>query len=648
MICLIKLKEFIVMKISQKSVTRLLAFVSIFVLSLVTLTTVFGAEVTNYTNNTSITLDGKPITADTKVGRGQAMEATNSITFPDSQAINAGDTLVLELPKALNWPVKSEFPIKNGSEIIGNAVADPTTGKTTVTFTDYFSKNPQNKRMSLKYDIVINAENVTKSGPQTFKYGEQTYNLTYDPDSTAIGQYEYKYGYQDPQNPKQIKWRVILNAGQDQLNGLQIKDELADGQVLIEKTLRAVRYATQPKAIESEEQLTKLDPTDNFTKKAVFTKNAEGKITGFTFNFGDNYKWPIYIEYTTELTETKKKGDVVNNVVKWTAKNFPKERSYPAKTLIYTASGEGEGETTTSTTTTTTTTTESTTTSTTTTTSEEPTTTSTTTTTSEEPTTTSTTTTTSEESTTTSTTTTTSEESTTTSTTTTTSEEPTTTSTTTTTTSEESTTTSTTTTTSEESTTTSTTTTTSEEPTTTSTTTTTSEEPSTTSTTTTTTSEEPSTTSTTTTTTSEEPSTTSTTTTTTEEPVVTETTVTPENQNDKETTTTPEPTTPPTPYVPNDGPTTTPEPTTPPTPYVPNDGPTSTTTEETSEETSETTEETTSGTTEGTSEKPAPSVTTTEDKPGLPFTGEATGATLVLAGVVILSGTVVMKRKFSK
>lgn len=90
------------MKISQKSVTRILAFVSIFVLSLTTLTTVFGAEVTNYTNNTKITLNGKDITADTKVGRGQAMEATNSITFPDSQAINAGDTLVLDLPKELS------------------------------------------------------------------------------------------------------------------------------------------------------------------------------------------------------------------------------------------------------------------------------------------------------------------------------------------------------------------------------------------------------------------------------------------------------------------------------------------------------------------------------------------------------------------
>ena len=232
------------MKISQKSVTRLLAFVSIFVLSLITLTTVFGAEVTNYTNNTTITLNGKAITADTKVGRGQAMEATNSITFPDSQAINAGDTLVLDLPKELSWPVKSEFPIKNGSDIVGNAVADPATGKTTVTFTDYFSKNPNNKRMSLKYDVVVNASTVTESGKKTFKYGEQTYNLTYDPDSTAIGQYEYKYGYQDPQNPKRIKWKVILNAGQDKLNKMVITDELADGQVLVEGSLRAVRYAT--------------------------------------------------------------------------------------------------------------------------------------------------------------------------------------------------------------------------------------------------------------------------------------------------------------------------------------------------------------------------------------------------------------------
>jgi len=271
------------------------------------------------------------------------------------------------------------------------------------------------------------------------------------------------------------------------------------------------------------------------------------------------------------------------------------------------------------------------------------TTTSTTTTTTEEPTTTSTTTTTTEEPTTTSTTTTTTEEPMTTSTTTTTTEEPTTTSTTTT---EEPTTTSTTT--EEPKASSSTTTTTTEEPkASSSTTTTTTEEPKASSSTTTTTTEEPKTSSSTTTTTTEEPKTSSSTTTTTPEPTTT--------------TTTPEPTTPPTPYVPNDGSTTTttttttteepvvtettttPEPTTPPTPYVPNDGST-TTTEEPTVSTSVSTE----GTTETISEKPAPSVSTTEEGSGLPFTGEATGTTLVLAGLVILSGTVVMKRKFSK
>ena len=214
---------------------------------------------------------------------------------------------------------------------------------------------------------------------------------------------------------------------------------------------------------------------------------------------------------------------------------------------------------------------------------------------------------------------------TTTTTTTTTSEEPSTTSTTTTTTSEEPKTTST------------TTTTTSEEPsTTTTTTTTTSEEPSTTTTTTTTTSEEPKTTSTTTTTTSEEPKTTSTTTTTTsEEPTVS-------TSESTEVTTTPESTTPPYPYVPNNG-------------NGGGDGDTTTTPEKPvvsettiSEEPIVSTSESTEVTTVATSEKTAPSVLTTEDKPGLPFTGEATSAVLVLAGVVVLSGTVVMKRKFTK
>ena len=584
------------MKKSQLSVTRILAFVSILVLSLATLTTVFATDVTNYTLKTEVKVDGKPLTADTKITTGRVLDATNSLTFPDSQNINAGDTLTLDLPKELELTTKLEFPILHSSgQVVGNAVTDPATGKVKITFTDYFSKNPQNKVMSLKYSVRPNANTWKDSGKYTFKFGNETYNVTYEKYVGVPGDYEYKVGYQDKQNPKRIKWRVLLNAVQDKLDNLVITDDFSDhGQVLVEDSFRAVRYPTQPSKILNVDELYKLKPTEILTKKAVFTRNAAGQITGFSYNLGNVNKESVWIEYSTELTQDFPKGTKVDNTLKWKATNFPKERTLTEQARLETGSGDGGGDKTSTTTTTTTTTTTSTTTTTTT---EEPTTTTSTTTTTEEPTTT------------TSTTTTTEEPTTTTSTTTTTTEEPTTT--------------------------TSTTTTTTEEPTTTtSTTTTTTEEPTTTTSTTTTTTEEPTTTTSTTTTTTPEPTTT--TTTTPEEQVVTETTTTPEEPVVSETTT-PQTTMP---YYPGTEPTTTPEePTT-----------TSTTTPEEPvvSETTTPEEQVVTETTETTSEKPAPSVSTTEEGSELPFTGEATGTVLVLAGLVILSGTVVMKRKFSK
>ena len=532
----------------KKNAIRMFAFLGVIVLSLTVLTTVFAANVTDYTNKTTITVDGQPLTDETQISTGKVLEATNTISFPDTQQINEGDVLVLDLPKELGLITKLEFPITHSSgEVIGNAVTDPSTQKVTITFTDYFSKNYKDKVMSLKYSVRPNVTNLPETGKYTFQFGTENYTLNYNKTDGEAGDYEMKYGYQDSENPNRIKWRVVLNAVQDKLNNMVIKDDFSDsGQVLVESSFRAVRYATQPEKIPNEAALLKLEPIDNFSKKAEFTRNADGKITGFTINFGDNWNWAMYIEYTTELTSPLPEGTKVANVLEWSASNFQKSRSVSALTRLETASGEGSGDKTT-TTTTTTTTEESTTTSTTTTT-EEPTTTSATTT--EGPTTTSTTTT----------------------------EGPTTTSTTTTT----------------------------EEPTTTSTTTTT-EGPTTTSTTTTT--EEPATTSTTTTTTTEAPTTTSTTTT--EAPTTTSTTTT-------------------------EGPTTTSTTTT-------TEGPTTTST------TTTTTEEptTTSTTTTTTSKPDVPATTTTEEKPELPKTGESMGTGLVFAGIVILSSTVVLKRKYS-
>ena len=550
----------------KKNTMRVFAFLGIIVLSLTVLTTVFAADVTDYTNKTSITVDGQPLTSDTQIGTGKVLEATNTISFPDTQQINEGDVLVLDLPKELGLITKLEFPITHSSgEVIGNAVTDPSTQKVTITFTDYFSKNYKDKVMSLKYSVRPNVTNLPESGKYTFQFGTEKYTLNYNKTDGEAGDYEMKYGYQDSENPNRIKWRVVLNAVQDKLNNMVIKDDFSDsGQVLVESSFRAVRYATQPEKIPNEAALLKLEPIDNFSKKAEFTRNADGKITGFTINFGDNWNWPMYIEYTTELTSELPKGTQVANVLEWSASNFQKSRSVSALTRLETGSGEGSGDKTTTTTTTTTTTS-------TTTTTEEPTTTSTTTTT-EGPATTSTTTTTEGPATTSTTTTT---------------EEPTTTSTTTTT----------------------------EGPATTSTTTTT-EGPATTSTTTTT--EEPTTTSTTTTT--EEPTTTSTTEATTE--VTTgSTSETTEATTEETTVSTEEPTTA----------STTEEPTT-----------TSTTTSTTT-----TTEKSTTTTTTTTTSKPDVPGTTTEEKPKLPQTGESVETGLVFAGIVILSSTVVLKRRYS-
>ena len=383
------------MQTTKARVKRVLAFMSLLVLSLTVFTTVFATEVTSYTIKTEIKVDNQPLTADTKITTGQTMEATNEISFPDSQQIDAGDTLVLDLPKELGLVTKLEFPIvhENG-EVIANAVTDPSTQKVTITFTNYFSENYKDKVMTLRYNVRPNAANLPKTGTYYFTFGSTDFTLNYNKDDGEAGDYEMKYGYQDPQNPNRIKWRIVLNAVQDKLNNMVIKDDFSDsGQVLVEGSLRAVRYATQPEKIPNEAALLKLEPIDNFTKKAEFTRNADGDITGFTINFGDNWNWAMYIEYTTELKSALPEGSKVANVLEWSASNFDKSRSINALTRLESASGSGSGDRTTTTTTTTTTTS--------TTTTEEPTTTSTTTedstttstTTTEEPTTTSTTTT---------------------------------------------------------------------------------------------------------------------------------------------------------------------------------------------------------------------------------------------------------------
>jgi len=307
-----------------------------------------ATEVTDYTNNVTITKNGSPLTSDTTVTTNETLAVTSDITFPDSQAINSGDTLTLKLPQELTLITVLNFnviDVKNDKgEVVGTAQVDPNNQTVTVTFSDYFSRLPENKRMSLNFNVRLNNDTVKESGPVSFRFGQTDFSFQYKKDDGQAGEYKMKYGYQDKSDPSIVKWRIILNARQDMLRGMVISDNFGDGLTLVPGSLRAVRYAPVQGGIRNEAHLLTLPVLDNFTKKAVLSKNANGDVNGFTINFGDNYNWPMYIEYSTRVAPGTKVGDTVNNKLSWSATNFPEERTINRSLRLEAGSGDGSAE----------------------------------------------------------------------------------------------------------------------------------------------------------------------------------------------------------------------------------------------------------------------------------------------------------------
>lgn len=307
-----------------------------------------AAEVTNYTNNVTITKNGSVLTSDTTVLTNETLAVTSDITFPDSQAINKDDTLTLKLPKELTLITPLEFSVvdvKNDKgEIVGSAHVDPSSQTVKVTFSDYFTRLTENKRISLNFNVRLNNDTVKESGPVSFTFGQTNFSFQYKKESGGIGEYEMKYGYQDKSDPNIVKWRIILNARQDVLRDMVISDQFGDGLTLVPGSLRAVRYAPVKGGIRDEAHILSLPVLDNFTNKAVLSKNANGDVNGFTINFGDNYNWAMYIEYSTRVTPGTKVGDSVNNRLSWSASNFQGERTLERSLRLEAGSGDGSAE----------------------------------------------------------------------------------------------------------------------------------------------------------------------------------------------------------------------------------------------------------------------------------------------------------------
>ena len=78
-----------------------LALVAAVIFSNAFVQTIQASEVLSYTQTASLTKDNQAVTSGTTVLTNEKLSATINVAFPDTQAIQAGDTLTLALPKEL-------------------------------------------------------------------------------------------------------------------------------------------------------------------------------------------------------------------------------------------------------------------------------------------------------------------------------------------------------------------------------------------------------------------------------------------------------------------------------------------------------------------------------------------------------------------
>ena len=97
-----------------------------------------ASEVTEYSQQTSITKDGEPLTSDSTVKTNETLSVTTNFTFPAAQTIAEGDTLTFKLPEELSLITALNFDVydvvNHTGELVGTAQTDPVTQSVKVTF----------------------------------------------------------------------------------------------------------------------------------------------------------------------------------------------------------------------------------------------------------------------------------------------------------------------------------------------------------------------------------------------------------------------------------------------------------------------------------------------------------------------------------
>lgn len=255
-----------------------------------------------------ITIQNPEVSLDRSDGQGKynGFQVGVSATIPDDVPVNEGDKVVLTLPEEVKFQTSFNFDVRNSTnDVVGNAVADATTGKLTTTFNNYFKNNPLNKQMSWQFDAKW-TDKVESGKPVSANFNGTvlTVNIA-EEQSIGTDELVAKWGNQDADDPTVINWTVRVNYARRVLDTVKLLDSMSNNQTLVDDYLK-VEY------VDKAEPYVSAGDAKELVKSMVKNRN------GFelTLNRLDRM---VYVYYKTKLKNAVKDSTNPKNTIELVA-----------------------------------------------------------------------------------------------------------------------------------------------------------------------------------------------------------------------------------------------------------------------------------------------------------------------------------------
>ncbi|MCM0583141.1 Cna B-type domain-containing protein [Weissella diestrammenae] len=174
-----------------------------------------------------------------------SMQANWQFNLPAGTNISAGDTMTVTIPKELTLSNDVNFDIKDAKgNVIGHAVADHTTGKVTITLTDFGAQEAKTSGITGSFKVWVNW-NMTEISHETTVHldwgnaGSTDVNVDTGNTKPDTDEKIAKWGWYDDKDSSIIHWRVRLNYAKVQIDNAIYTDQIGANQELVTGSINA-------------------------------------------------------------------------------------------------------------------------------------------------------------------------------------------------------------------------------------------------------------------------------------------------------------------------------------------------------------------------------------------------------------------------